>query len=145
MMVMRLLNLSIQPQADAADALLLQSVMPHASGSMSKMAVLNALGGMARGEVVQVVEALVFLIYHCVNHFAHFVCLVNHAFHVQPVNPLPVHVNSQFHAMRLALLKLCLNWQSYLQAHPHSPVPIPALPWVQINNSASKTKTTCPF
>ncbi|WP_445116095.1 crossover junction endodeoxyribonuclease RuvC [Acinetobacter sp. WZC-1] len=49
MMVMRLLNLSIQPQADAADALAAAICHAHASGSMSKMMVLNALGGMARG------------------------------------------------------------------------------------------------
>jgi crossover junction endodeoxyribonuclease RuvC len=48
MMVMKLLNLTIQPQADAADALA-AICHAHASGSMSKMAVLNALGGMARG------------------------------------------------------------------------------------------------
>jgi crossover junction endodeoxyribonuclease RuvC len=49
MMVMKLLNLSIQPQADAADALAAAICHAHASGNMSKMAVLNALGGMARG------------------------------------------------------------------------------------------------
>ena len=49
MMVMKLLNLSIKPQADAADALAAAICHAHASGSMSKMAVLNALGGMARG------------------------------------------------------------------------------------------------
>lgn len=49
MMVMRILNLSIKPQADAADALAAAICHAHASGSMSKMAVLNALGGMARG------------------------------------------------------------------------------------------------
>lgn len=49
MMVMKLLNLSIRPQADAADALAAAICHAHASGSMSKMAVLNALGGMARG------------------------------------------------------------------------------------------------
>ena len=49
MMVMKLLNLTIQPQADAADALAAAICHAHASGSMSKMAVLNALGGMARG------------------------------------------------------------------------------------------------
>ena len=36
-------------QADAADALAAAICHAHASGSMSKMAVLNALGGMARG------------------------------------------------------------------------------------------------
>jgi crossover junction endodeoxyribonuclease RuvC len=49
MMVMRLLNLSIKPQADAADALAAAICHAHASGSLNKMAVLNALGGMARG------------------------------------------------------------------------------------------------
>ena len=49
MMVMKILNLSICPQADAADALAAAICHAHASGSMSKMAVLNALGGMARG------------------------------------------------------------------------------------------------
>lgn len=49
MMVMRILNLSIKPQSDAADALAAAICHAHASGSMSKMAVLNALGGMARG------------------------------------------------------------------------------------------------
>jgi len=49
MMVMKLLNLSIQPQQDAADALAAAICHAHASGSMSKLAVLNALGGMARG------------------------------------------------------------------------------------------------
>lgn len=49
MMVMRILNLSIKPQADAADALAAAICHAHASGSMTKMAVLNALGGMARG------------------------------------------------------------------------------------------------
>ncbi|ANF82020.1 crossover junction endodeoxyribonuclease RuvC [Acinetobacter sp. NCu2D-2] len=49
MMVMRILNLSIKPQQDAADALAAAICHAHASGSMSKMAVLNALGGMARG------------------------------------------------------------------------------------------------
>ena len=49
MMVMKLLNLSIQPQADAADALAAAICHAHASGNMSKMAVLYALGGMARG------------------------------------------------------------------------------------------------
>ncbi|MEG0342528.1 crossover junction endodeoxyribonuclease RuvC [Acinetobacter sp. TY1] len=49
MMVMRLLNLSIKPQQDAADALAAAICHAHASGSMSKLAVLNALGGMARG------------------------------------------------------------------------------------------------
>ena len=49
MMVMKLLKLSIQPQADAADALAAAICHAHASGSMSKLAVLNALGGMARG------------------------------------------------------------------------------------------------
>lgn len=49
MMVMKLLNLTIRPQADAADALAAAICHAHASGSMSKMAVLNALGGMARG------------------------------------------------------------------------------------------------
>ncbi|MFT4021337.1 MAG: crossover junction endodeoxyribonuclease RuvC [Acinetobacter sp.] len=49
MMVMKLLNLSIRPQADAADALAAAICHAHASGSMSKLAVLNALGGMARG------------------------------------------------------------------------------------------------
>jgi crossover junction endodeoxyribonuclease RuvC len=48
MMVMRLLNLSIKPQADAADALAAAICHAHASGSLNKMA-LNALGGMARG------------------------------------------------------------------------------------------------
>jgi crossover junction endodeoxyribonuclease RuvC len=48
-MVMRILNLSIKPQQDAADALAAAICHAHASGSMSKMAVLNALGGMARG------------------------------------------------------------------------------------------------
>lgn len=49
MMVMKLLNLSIKPQQDAADALAAAICHAHASGSMSKMAVLNVLGGMARG------------------------------------------------------------------------------------------------
>ncbi len=49
MMVMRLLNLTIKPQADAADALAAAICHAHASGSMSKLTVLNALGGMARG------------------------------------------------------------------------------------------------
>lgn len=49
MMVMKLLKLEIQPQADAADALAAAICHAHASGSMSKLAVLNALGGMARG------------------------------------------------------------------------------------------------
>ena len=46
---MKLLNLDIKPQQDAADALAAAICHAHASGSMSKMAVLNALGGMARG------------------------------------------------------------------------------------------------
>lgn len=49
MMVMRILKLEIKPQQDAADALAAAICHAHASGSMSKMAVLNALGGMARG------------------------------------------------------------------------------------------------
>ncbi len=49
MMVMKILNLSIRPQEDAADALATAICHAHASGSMSKLAVLNALGGMARG------------------------------------------------------------------------------------------------
>ncbi|RSB56617.1 crossover junction endodeoxyribonuclease RuvC [Acinetobacter soli] len=49
MMVMRILSLSIKPQADAADALAAAICHAHASGNMSKFAVLNALGGMARG------------------------------------------------------------------------------------------------
>ncbi|MDH2102981.1 crossover junction endodeoxyribonuclease RuvC [Acinetobacter ursingii] len=49
MMVMRILSLTIKPQADAADALAAAICHAHVSGSMSKMAVLNALGGMARG------------------------------------------------------------------------------------------------
>ena len=49
MMVMNILKLSIKPQQDAADALAAAICHAHASGSMSKMAVLNALGGMARG------------------------------------------------------------------------------------------------
>ena len=49
MMVMRILNLSIKPQQDAADALATAICHAHASGSMTKLAVLNALGGMARG------------------------------------------------------------------------------------------------
>ena len=49
MMVMRILKLEITPQQDAADALAAAICHAHASGSMSKMAVLNALGGMARG------------------------------------------------------------------------------------------------
>ena len=49
MMVMKLFNLSIQPQSDAADALAAAICHAHASGTMSKLAVLNALGGMARG------------------------------------------------------------------------------------------------
>ncbi|KGT48498.1 MULTISPECIES: crossover junction endodeoxyribonuclease RuvC [Acinetobacter] len=49
MMVMRILNLTIKPQQDAADALAAAICHAHASGSMNKMAVLNALGGMARG------------------------------------------------------------------------------------------------
>ncbi|WP_313565567.1 crossover junction endodeoxyribonuclease RuvC [Acinetobacter sp.] len=49
MMVMNILILSIKPQQDAADALAAAICHAHASGSMSKMAVLNALGGMARG------------------------------------------------------------------------------------------------
>lgn len=44
MMVMRILNLTIKPQQDAADALAAAICHAHASGSMSKMAVLNALG-----------------------------------------------------------------------------------------------------
>ena len=49
MMVMRILNLSIKPQQDAADALATAICHAHASGSMTKLAVLNVLGGMARG------------------------------------------------------------------------------------------------
>lgn len=49
LMVMKLLNLSIKPQQDAADALAAAICHAHASGSMTKFAVLNALGGMARG------------------------------------------------------------------------------------------------
>lgn len=49
MMVMKLLKLTIRPQADAADALAAAICHAHVSGSMSKLAVLNALGGMARG------------------------------------------------------------------------------------------------
>jgi crossover junction endodeoxyribonuclease RuvC len=50
MMVMKLLNLSVKPQADAADALAAAICHAHVSGSLNKMAVLNALGGgMARG------------------------------------------------------------------------------------------------
>ena len=49
MMVMKLLDLSIKPQQDAADALAAAICHAHASGSMTKLAVLNALGGMARG------------------------------------------------------------------------------------------------
>ena len=49
MMVVKLLNLSVTPQADAADALAAAICHAHASGSMSKLAVINALGGMARG------------------------------------------------------------------------------------------------
>jgi len=49
MMVMKLLNLNIKPQQDAADALAAAICHAHASGSMSKLAVLNVLGGMARG------------------------------------------------------------------------------------------------
>ena len=49
MMDMKLLNLSIKPQQDAADALAAAICHAHASGSMTKLAVLNALGGMARG------------------------------------------------------------------------------------------------
>ena len=49
MMVMRILNLSIKPQQDAADALATAICHAHESGSMTKLAVLNALGGMARG------------------------------------------------------------------------------------------------
>ncbi len=49
MMVMRILSLTIKPQADAADALAAAICHAHASGNMSKFAVLNALGGMARG------------------------------------------------------------------------------------------------
>ena len=49
MMVMRILKLEIKPQQDASDALAAAICHAHASGSMSKMAVLNALGGMARG------------------------------------------------------------------------------------------------
>ena len=49
MMVMKLLNLSVQPQQDAADALAAAICHAHASGSMSRLAGLSALGGMARG------------------------------------------------------------------------------------------------
>lgn len=49
MMVMKILNLSIKPQADAADALAAAICHAHASGSLNKLALLNALGGMARG------------------------------------------------------------------------------------------------
>ena len=49
MMVMKILKLEIKPQQDAADALAAAICHAHASGSMSKLAVLNALGGMARG------------------------------------------------------------------------------------------------
>ena len=49
MMVMRLLSLSIQPQADAADALACAICHAHTSGSLNRLAVINALGGMARG------------------------------------------------------------------------------------------------
>lgn len=49
MMVMNILNLSIKPQADAADALAAAICHAHASGSLNRLTVLNALGGMARG------------------------------------------------------------------------------------------------
>lgn len=49
MMVTKILNLDVTPQSDAADALAAAICHAHASGSLSKMAVLNALGGMARG------------------------------------------------------------------------------------------------
>ena len=49
MMVMQILKLKICPQEDAADGLAAAICHAHASGSMSKMAVLNALGGMTRG------------------------------------------------------------------------------------------------
>ncbi|QXW24856.1 crossover junction endodeoxyribonuclease RuvC [Acinetobacter johnsonii] len=47
MMVMKLLNLEIKPRR--CSRCLSAICHAHASGSMSKMAVLNALGGMARG------------------------------------------------------------------------------------------------
>ena len=43
MMVMRILNLSIKPQQDAADALATAICHAHASGSMTKLAVLYSL------------------------------------------------------------------------------------------------------
>ncbi len=49
MMVMRLLSLTIKPQADAADALACAICHAHTSGSLNRLAVINALGGMARG------------------------------------------------------------------------------------------------
>ena len=49
MMVMRLLSLTVQPQADAADALACAICHAHTSGSLNRLAVINALGGMARG------------------------------------------------------------------------------------------------
>lgn len=49
MMVMTILKLTIKPQADAADALAAAICHAHASGNLDKTAVLNALGGMARG------------------------------------------------------------------------------------------------
>lgn len=49
MMVMNILKLSIKPQADAADALAAAICHAHASGSLNRLAVINALGGMARG------------------------------------------------------------------------------------------------
>ena len=48
-MVKTLLKLPAAPQEDAADALAAAICHAHASGSMTKLAVLNALGGMARG------------------------------------------------------------------------------------------------
>lgn len=50
MMVMRLLSLSIKPQADAADALACAICHAHTSGSLNRLAVMNLIGsGMARG------------------------------------------------------------------------------------------------
>lgn len=49
MMVMKLLNLTVRPQADAADALATAICHAHATGSLAKTQLLTALNGMARG------------------------------------------------------------------------------------------------
>lgn len=49
MMVMKILNLEICPQVDAADALATAICHAHATGSLTRLQVLNELSGMARG------------------------------------------------------------------------------------------------